>query len=133
VGRGFSLLVDAWRQKWPNGAAVLNSLKTVNSRRKIPLHPKLIQLGFICYCDALRKAAHDCLFLLFMLTAVAEVGRVLLIECTQVGLSRAKAEGKKLKIPFKIVPEARKAIKNNGLLAHEYVVSRSSITIILNY
>lgn len=38
------------------------SLKTINSRRKIPLHPTLIKLGLIHYCEALKKAGHERLF-----------------------------------------------------------------------
>lgn len=38
------------------------SLKTINSRRKIPLHPTLIKLGLINYCEALKKAGHERLF-----------------------------------------------------------------------
>jgi len=75
--------------------------------------------------------------LLSMLAAVAEMERDLLIERTQAGLSRAKAEGKKLGRPSKIAPEARRAIiekKNSGIsisaLAREYDVSRATITAI---
>ncbi|WP_337264119.1 MULTISPECIES: site-specific integrase [unclassified Serratia (in: enterobacteria)] len=39
-----------------------HSLKTINSRRKIPLHPTLIKLGLIRYCEALKKAGHARLF-----------------------------------------------------------------------
>lgn len=45
--------------------------------------------------------------LLSMLAAVAEMERDLLIERTQAGLSRAKAEGKKLGRPSKIAAEAQ--------------------------
>ncbi|RYI33701.1 recombinase family protein, partial [Klebsiella pneumoniae] len=75
--------------------------------------------------------------LLSMLAAVAEMERDLLIERTQAGLSRAKAEGKKLGRPSKIAPEARRAIiekKNSGTsisaLAREYGVSRATIATI---
>jgi DNA invertase Pin-like site-specific DNA recombinase len=77
--------------------------------------------------------------LLSMLAAVAEMERDLLIERTQAGLSRAKAEGKKLGRPSKIAAEARRAIvakKNNGVsvsaLAREYGVSRATITAIFD-
>jgi len=77
--------------------------------------------------------------LLSMLAAVAEMERDLLIERTQAGLSRAKAEGKKLGRPSKIAPEARMAIiekKNSGAsvsaLAREYGVSRATIAAILD-
>ncbi|HIA2697481.1 TPA: DUF6538 domain-containing protein [Escherichia coli] len=38
------------------------SLKTIHSRRKIPLHPTLIKLGLVRYCEALKKAGHERLF-----------------------------------------------------------------------
>jgi DNA invertase Pin-like site-specific DNA recombinase len=77
--------------------------------------------------------------LLSMLAAVAEMERDLLIERTQAGLLRAKAEGKKLGRPPIIAPEDRRAIiekKNNGnsvsALAREYGVSRATITAIFD-
>ena len=75
-----------------------------------------------------------------MLAAVAEMERDLLIERTQAGLLRAKAEGKKLGRPPRIAPEDRRAItekKNNGTsvsaLAREYGVSRATITAIFDF
>ncbi len=38
------------------------SLKTNNSKRVVPLHPRLIDLGLLNYCAALRAAGHDRLF-----------------------------------------------------------------------
>ncbi|EOC9237235.1 tyrosine-type recombinase/integrase [Enterobacter hormaechei] len=38
------------------------SLKTIHSRRKIPLHPTLIKLGLVRYCEALKNAGHERLF-----------------------------------------------------------------------
>ncbi|HAJ5612113.1 TPA: site-specific integrase [Escherichia coli] len=38
------------------------SLKTIHSRRKMPLHPTLIKLGLVRYCEALKKAGHERLF-----------------------------------------------------------------------
>ena len=77
--------------------------------------------------------------LLSMLAAVAEMERDLLIERTQAGLTRAKAEGRKLGRPSKIAPEARGAIvakKNSGTsvsaLAREYGVSRATIAAIVD-
>lgn len=70
---------------------------------------------------------------------LAEMECDLLVERTQAGLSRAKAEGKKLGRPSKIAPEARDAIvekKNSGTsvsaLAREYGVSRATIAAILD-
>ena len=53
--------------------------------------------------------------LLSMLAAVAEMERDLLIERTQAGLARAKAEGKKLGGPSKTTPEQREAILSKKL------------------
>ncbi len=72
--------------------------------------------------------------MLTMLSAVAEMERDLLIERTQAGLTRAKAEGKTLgRIP-KTTPEQREAIKASyaagetvSALARLYSVSRATI------
>ena len=72
--------------------------------------------------------------LLSMLAAVAEMERDLLIERTQAGLTRAKAEGKKLGRPSKITPEQRSDILRSvaegasiSALARKYAVSRATI------
>jgi integrase len=38
-------------------------LKTRSSRRRIPLHPELVRLGFLAFVGAQRQAAHERLFL----------------------------------------------------------------------
>lgn len=38
------------------------SLKTTNSKRVVPIHHRLIDLGLLEYCSALRAAGHDRLF-----------------------------------------------------------------------
>ncbi|MDK7126046.1 helix-turn-helix domain-containing protein, partial [Staphylococcus aureus] len=70
---------------------------------------------------------------------VAGMERDLLIERTQAGLSRAKAEGKKLGRPPKIALEDHRTIieqKNSGMsvsaLARRYGVSRATIAAILD-
>lgn len=72
--------------------------------------------------------------LLSMLAAVAEMERDLLIERTQAGLTRARAEGKKLGRPSKITPEQRSEILRSlaegasiSALARKYAVSRATI------
>lgn len=72
--------------------------------------------------------------LLSMLAAVAEMERDLLIERTQAGLTRAKAEGKKLGRPSKITLEQRSDILRSvaegasiSALARKYAVSRATI------
>src|SRR5215469_5526717 len=69
-----------------------------------------------------------------VLNAVAEIERDLLIERTQAGLSRAKAEGKTLGRPAALSPENQRTILRRrhegaslGVLAKEYGVSRAAI------
>ena len=69
-----------------------------------------------------------------VLNAVAEFERDLLIERTQAGLSRAKAEGKVLGRPATLSPEDQQAVRQArsegvslGVLAKEYGVSRAAI------
>lgn len=69
-----------------------------------------------------------------VIAAVAEFERDLLIERTQSGLKRAKAQGKALGRPHTLRPEDQEAIRKRraegislGVLAKEYGVSRSAI------
>lgn len=69
-----------------------------------------------------------------VLNAVAEFERDLLIERTQSGLSRAKAEGKVLGRPAALSPEQQEGIRQRraagvslGVLAKEHGVSRAAI------
>lgn len=69
-----------------------------------------------------------------VLNAVAEFERDLLIERTQAGLSRAKAEGKALGRPAALSPTDQQTIRQRrsqgvslGTLAKEYGVSRAAI------
>jgi len=69
-----------------------------------------------------------------VISAVAEFEKDLLVERTQAGLSRAKAEGKKLGRPSRLTDEqkclARKRLASGaslGSLAKEFGVSRSAI------
>ena len=69
-----------------------------------------------------------------VISAVAEFERDLLIERTQSGLERAKAEGKSLGRPSALSQEQRDAVLERrrqgvslGVLAKEYGVSRSAI------
>lgn len=74
------------------------------------------------------------LYSLSMLAAVAEMERDLLIERTQAGLARAKAEGKTLGRPSKTTPEQRRQIRQSlaagdsvGALATAYGISRATV------
>ncbi len=69
-----------------------------------------------------------------VIAAVAEFERDLLIERTQAGLRRAKAQGKRLGRPSRLTPDQQETIRNKrnqgaslGNLAKEYGVSRSAI------
>lgn len=69
-----------------------------------------------------------------VLNAVAEFERDLLIERTQAGLTRAKAEGKALGRPSALSPEDQQVVRQRrsegvslGVLAKEYGVSRAAI------
>ena len=68
-----------------------------------------------------------------VIAAVAEFERDLLIERTQAGLIRAKAEGKALGRPALLTAEqrqrvgARRASGAPGILAKEFGVSRAAI------
>lgn len=72
--------------------------------------------------------------MLTMLAAVAEMERDLLVERTQAGLSRAKAEGKRLGRPSKTTQAQRIEIAGRhkqgesvSALARDYLVSRATI------
>lgn len=69
-----------------------------------------------------------------VIAAVAEFERDLLIERTQAGLNRVKAQGKKLGRPSRLTSEQQKEIQirrnqgcSLGILAKEFGVSRSAI------
>jgi DNA invertase Pin-like site-specific DNA recombinase len=88
----------------------------------------VLQLGKLDLTSAAGK------MMLTMLAAVAEMERDLLVERTQSGLVRAKAEGKVLGRPSKTSDEQRHAIKvayRSGAsvsgLAREHGISRATI------
>ena len=72
--------------------------------------------------------------LLTMLAAVAEMERDLLVERTQAGLQRAKAQGKKLGRPAKTTEAQRQSIRDDlkggmsvSQMARQYSVSRATV------
>lgn len=88
----------------------------------------VLQLGKL---DLTRAAGK---LMLTMLAAVAEMDRDLLVERTQSGLARAKAEGKRLGRPTKTTEEQRTAMAKRfqadesiSALAREYGLSRASV------
>ena len=88
----------------------------------------VLQLGKLDLTSAAGK------LMLSMLAAVAEMERDLLVERTQSGLARAKADGKVLGRPAKTSDVQRQAIKvahrggaSISALAREYGISRASV------
>lgn len=122
---GETLLVSKLDRLGRDAIDVLQTVRDLGARNiKVVVH----QLGSADLTSPAGK------LLLSMLAAVAEMERDLLIERTQAGLTRAKAEGKKLGRPSKIAPEQRSDILMSlsqgasiSALARRYAVSRATI------
>jgi DNA invertase Pin-like site-specific DNA recombinase len=122
---GETLLVAKLDRLGRDAIDVLQTVRDLGARNiKVVVH----QLGSTDLTSPAGK------LLLSMLAAVAEMERDLLIERTQAGLTRAKAEGKKLGRPSKITPERRSDILRSvaegasiSALARKYAVSRATI------
>ncbi|WP_448120029.1 recombinase family protein [Pseudomonas veronii] len=122
---GETLLVAKLDRLGRDAIDVLQTVRDLGARNiKVVVH----QLGSTDLTSPAGK------LLLSMLAAVAEMERDLLIERTQAGLTRAKAEGKKLGRPSKITPEQRSDILRSvaegasiSALARKYAVSRATI------
>ncbi|NMY34211.1 recombinase family protein [Pseudomonas sp. WS 5412] len=122
---GETLLVAKLDRLGRDAIDVLQTVRNLGARNiKVVVH----QLGSTDLTSPAGK------LLLSMLAAVAEMERDLLIERTQAGLTRAKAEGKKLGRPSKITPEHRSDILRSvaegasiSALARKYAVSRATI------
>ncbi|MBV7568470.1 recombinase family protein [Pseudomonas sp. PDM27] len=122
---GETLLVAKLDRLGRDAIDVLQTVRDLGARNiKVVVH----QLGSTDLTSPTGK------LLLSMLAAVAEMERDLLIERTQAGLTRAKAEGKKLGRPSKITPERRSDILRSvaegasiSALARKYAVSRATI------
>ena len=122
---GETLLVSKLDRLGRDAIDVLQTVRNLGARNiKVVVH----QLGSTDLTSPAGK------LLLSMLAAVAEMERDLLIERTQAGLTRAKAEGKKLGRPSKIAPEQRSDILMSlsegasiSALARRYAVSRATI------
>jgi putative DNA-invertase from lambdoid prophage Rac len=102
------------------------TIKALAARR---IEVIVLQLGKLDLTSAAGK------LMLTMLAAVAEMERDLLVERTQSGLARAKAEGKTLGRPALTTDEQRaamvarfKAGESISALARDYDVSRASVT-----
>jgi integrase len=49
-------------EETPGGDGVDKSHKNESSKRKVPIHSKLIELGLLDYCERAKKAGHDRIF-----------------------------------------------------------------------
>src|SRR3954471_13599 len=98
---------------------------------------KLADLGVRVHCLALGGvdlASSTGKLTMNVINAVAEFERDLLVERTQAGLSRAKAEGKVLGRPPSLTADQRKAVERRlehgatvSALAREFNTSRNTI------
>ena len=103
-------------------------LSTIKSLATLGVEVVVLQLGKLDLASTPGK------LMLAMLAAVAEMERDLIVERTQAGLARAKAEGKVLGRPAKTTPEQRKAMvdayeqkANVSALARLYGISRATV------
>jgi len=110
------------------GRDAIDVLQTVRQLGERGIKVIVLQLGDTDLTSSGGK------LLLTMLAAVAEMERDLLVERTQAGLARAKAEGKTLGRPPKTTPEQRTEILQRlelgdsvSALARLYSVSRANI------
>jgi putative DNA-invertase from lambdoid prophage Rac len=110
------------------GRNAMDIMGTVKSLAKAGVRVHCLQLGGMDLTSPAGKMT------MATLAAVAEFERDLLIERTQAGLSRAKAQGVMLGRPTSLTPEQRNAIRSSrvaglslGALAKEYGVSRAAI------
>lgn len=125
IRRGESLVVSKLDRL---GRDAIDVLQTVRQLGERGIKVVVLQLGTTDLTSAAGK------LLLSMLAAVAEMERDLLVERTQAGLQRAKAEGKALGRPSKTTPEQRSEIRHRlgagesvSALARLYGVSRAKI------
>ena len=103
-------------------------LTTIKTLAGLGVEVVVLQLGKLDLTSPAGK------LMLAMLAAVAEMERDLIVERTQAGLARAKAEGKSLGRPSKLTPEQRRAIvegharkQSISSLAKQFGVSRSTV------
>lgn len=110
------------------GRDAIDVLQTVRQLGERGVQVIVLQLGNTDLTSAAGK------LLLMMLSAVAEMERDVLIERTQAGLQRAKAEDKTLGRPSKTTPTQRNEIltalgvgESVSAVARRYSVSRANI------
>ena len=125
IRQGETLVVSKLDRLGRDAIDVLQTIKELGNKGvKVIVH----QLGNTDLTSPAGK------LLLMMLSAVAEMERDLLVERTQAGLVRAKAEGKILGRPSKTIDIQRVEIikklqvgESVSAVAREYKVSRASI------
>ncbi|MET3130297.1 putative DNA-invertase from lambdoid prophage Rac [Oxalobacteraceae bacterium GrIS 1.11] len=107
-------------------------LATIKALAELHVEVVVLQLGKLDLTSPAGK------LMLAMLAAVAEMERDLIVERTQSGLARAKAEGKTLGRPSKTTSEQRTAMlaaytqkQSVSALARLYGVSRSTVLTIV--
>lgn len=125
VRKGESLVVSKLDRL---GRDAIDVLQTVRQLGESGVQVIVLKLGNTDLTSAAGK------LLLMMLSAVAEMERDVLIERTQAGLQRAKAEGKTLGRPSKTTPTQRNEIltalsvgESVSAVARRYSVSRANI------
>ena len=125
IRNGETLVVTKLDRLGRDAQDVLATVKALESRK---IQVIVLQLGKLDLASAAGK------LMLTMLAAVAEMERDLLVERTQAGLARAKAEGKALGRPSKTTPAQRSSIiqryaqgESVSALSRAFNVSRASI------
>ncbi len=125
IRKGETLVVSKLDRLGRDAIDVIQTIRLLGERKVKVI---VLQLGNTDLTSAAGK------LLLTMLAAVAEMERDLLVERTQAGLQRAKAEGKQLGRPSKTSPEQRQAILDElgrnvsvSAMAKLYGVSRATI------
>lgn len=125
IRSGETLVVSKLDRLGRDAVDVMQTIRLLGDRN---VKVVVLQLGSTDLTSAAGK------LLLTMLAAVAEMERDLLIERTQAGLQRAKAQGKKLGRPAKTTDAQRQSIRddlNTGMsvsqMARQYSVSRATV------
>lgn len=122
---GETLVVSKLDRLGRDAQDIAATIKMLVARR---IEVIVLQLGKLDLTSSAGK------LMLTMLAAIAEMERDLLVERTQSGLARAKAEGKTLGRPARTTDEQRaamisrfKAGESISALARDYDVSRASV------
>ena len=125
IRSGETLVVSKLDRLGRDAVDVMQTIRLLGDRNVKVI---VLQLGSTDLTSAAGK------LLLTMLAAVAEMERDLLVERTQAGLQRAKAQGKKLGRPAKTTPEQQRSIRDDLMLgvsvsqlARQHAVSRATV------